>query len=305
MNEYPSMGEAMAAAMQNNISLAADSTAEISDNGENDDEQPVNHVHGHDRCTCDSDDHTHDGGCPEAAVDRRARYSAAIEDAWYSNGFNWEGPAADAAMAVADGEIHTAVYRENDKGGEARAVVGQIRRDLGVEFEGQVWSVENMGKAVTAVRELKDENARLRAELEAQRVWAVHYKSGVTDASAHIRAELETARRNQREDRESADALLREQDAEITRLRAELEITQRVYDQVGTAYCAKEEENIRLRAELDEVTKAARGAISEAMQRHAEAMAAVCVLRRVKAWAADACDGKGVDVDDLLDILNR
>ncbi|RKN40758.1 hypothetical protein [Streptomyces hoynatensis] len=23
------------------------------------------HVHGHDRCTCDSDDHTHDSGCPE------------------------------------------------------------------------------------------------------------------------------------------------------------------------------------------------------------------------------------------------
>lgn len=102
---------------------------------------------------------------------RRERYAVAIAEAakpedpdighWLHEWF----PEADAAMAVGDSEIHTAVYRENDRGGEARRVVGQIRRDLGVEFRGNPWSVENMGKATTAVRELAAENACLRADL--------------------------------------------------------------------------------------------------------------------------------------------
>lgn len=43
------------------------------------------------------------------SAERQERYVKAIEDAYWSHGFKWEGPAADAVMALADAEISHAV----------------------------------------------------------------------------------------------------------------------------------------------------------------------------------------------------
>jgi hypothetical protein len=122
--------------------------------------------------------------CREApdVDERRERYVAAINEAdgWVNDGGVHR---ANAAMSVADEEIHDAAYRENAKGGEARGVVGQIRHDLGVKVTGNPWSPENMQAAAVAVREMQAANARLRAEL----AWA-NQRLSLADESAKERA---------------------------------------------------------------------------------------------------------------------
>lgn len=70
-----------------------------------------------------------------------------------------------AALLKALKAVEDAVYHENAVGGEARAVVLKIARDLDVTLHddvlaGNIWSPENMHRVVEAVRDVK---VRLRA----------------------------------------------------------------------------------------------------------------------------------------------
>ncbi|AFO10922.1 hypothetical protein ELB20_56 [Streptomyces phage phiELB20] len=68
-----------------------------------------------------------------------------------------------------------AVYRENDRGGEAREIVGLLAKVVGVNLgashegprplDGNVWSPRNMMRVVQAVQEVLGEHESLRKEL--------------------------------------------------------------------------------------------------------------------------------------------
>ncbi|MFF3249695.1 hypothetical protein ACFYWP_01460 [Actinacidiphila glaucinigra] len=60
-----------------------------------------------------------------------------------------------------------AVYAENDRGGEARGIVGMVAKLAGVQLgtnplDGNIWSPRNMMRVVEAVQKLADANANLR-----------------------------------------------------------------------------------------------------------------------------------------------
>ncbi|WP_028192305.1 hypothetical protein [Salinispora pacifica] len=59
-----------------------------------------------------------------------------------------------------------AVYEEHERGGEARAVVLEIGRLVGVPLGGATWGVADMQRVIKAVRELRDEAIRLHLDLE-------------------------------------------------------------------------------------------------------------------------------------------
>lgn len=60
------------------------------------------------------------------------------------------------------------LYYENEVGGEARGIVGQIAKAVGVDLspplDGNVWSPRNMARVLTAVHGLVDENKKLNQE---------------------------------------------------------------------------------------------------------------------------------------------
>ncbi|ATI18840.1 hypothetical protein SEA_DIANE_56 [Streptomyces phage Diane] len=61
-----------------------------------------------------------------------------------------------------------ALYYENEVGGEARGVVGQIANLVGLPLsppvDGNIWSLANMTRVIRAVNELVEENKSLRRE---------------------------------------------------------------------------------------------------------------------------------------------
>ncbi|MEU7570291.1 hypothetical protein [Micromonospora sp. NPDC049240] len=78
-----------------------------------------------------------------------------------------------AALKAVEG----AVYAENERGGEARAVVAEVGRlvgiSLGAQVIGEVWAVANMQRVIKAVRDMRDsrdalirENFALRKECQ-------------------------------------------------------------------------------------------------------------------------------------------
>jgi hypothetical protein len=87
------------------------------------------------------------------------------------------GLAGDLADIVREVELCRAghcdaAYRQNDKGGEARNVVGQIAKAAGVTLssafirplDGDVWSPANMARVLQGVQDLAAENQALREE---------------------------------------------------------------------------------------------------------------------------------------------
>ncbi|MFD6636731.1 hypothetical protein ACFWDN_13010 [Micromonospora chalcea] len=73
--------------------------------------------------------------------------------------------------------VERAVYAENERGGEARAVVAEVGRLLGVRLGadviGETWAVANMQRVVKAVRDMRDsrdalvrDNLALREECQ-------------------------------------------------------------------------------------------------------------------------------------------
>lgn len=87
------------------------------------------------------------------------------------------GLAGDLADVVREVELCRAghceaAYKQNSQGGEAREIVAQIAKVVGVQLssafirplDGNVWSPRNMARVLTGVQELVSENQVLRQE---------------------------------------------------------------------------------------------------------------------------------------------
>ncbi|MCG8926616.1 hypothetical protein [Lentzea sp. CC55] len=71
------------------------------------------------------------------------------------------------ALQAALAAVEHAVYDENERGGEARGLLMEIGRLVGVDLtrdqpDGQTWSPANMRRVVDGVDSLRRQNAQLR-----------------------------------------------------------------------------------------------------------------------------------------------
>lgn len=85
----------------------------------------------------------------------------------------------------------SAVYAENDRGGEARHVVGLLAKVLGVNLsphplDGNIWSPRNMMRVVESAQQLTGEYEALRKELHDKGKGEVKTVAALREALAHL-----------------------------------------------------------------------------------------------------------------------
>jgi hypothetical protein len=109
-----------------------------------------------------------------------------------SNGWEWINrepvtPKADPECGV---PYCANAMRENDRGGEARSVVAEAARTLGVELsaepvDGEIWSTGNMRRIVKAIESLQYELARHRGLHQSFGGSRRGERNAITVAAAH------------------------------------------------------------------------------------------------------------------------
>lgn len=202
-------------------------------------------------CTCDTEDHTHDGGCPQYVPDptssEREQYIAAVMRLGHPR---WEAAdIAAAVMAVRDAELDRVraalTARQEDIAFLERNTLPDLRRKAQAHEDGKKrWR--------TRAEKAEAENARLLAErqetngklaeltvalraAEAERDGMERQRNTARGVSRQLLAKVTAARVERDELKRSADEaarltrLLGDRDAEVERLRGRAEAAGEYY----------------------------------------------------------------------------